>query len=250
MADWYYSAGGTEQTGPVSAQQLIGLFQSGQLAPDTLVWREGQADWLPLRRFFEELGLQDTPAAPAAAAAEPIPALPELPPETAPEPAPASVHASVLGRQPSAPAPPSRSGRSGCVIAAIVLGVIGVLLAGVLAAIAIPAYKDFQIRSAITSAATVAMSARTEVPAYREEHDRCPENGDDGFKAAADYADPNIAAIRFGHFENARCGLEVELRGNGLDGKRLWMEYDAAAASWTCSSDVKDKWLPFNCRGG
>lgn len=251
MSDWYYSVGGTEQAGPVSTAQLLGLFQSNQLTANTLVWREGQANWLPLRRFFEELGLQEqAPAQADAPVAEPTPAPPELPPEPAPEPVPASVHASVLDRQPSASAPPRRSGMSGCAIAVIVLGVVGVLLVGVLAAIAIPAYQDFMRRSALASAKAVAVSARAEVPAYREEHDRCPENGDDGFKAAADYADPNIAAIRFGHFENDRCGLEVELRGNGLDGKKLWMEYDAANADWTCSSDVRDKWLPADCRGG
>lgn len=249
MADWYYSAGGTEQAGPVSAQQLIGLFQSGQIASDTLVWRDGQANWLPLRRFFDELGLQEQAPSPAGTpVAEPIPPPPELPPEPAPPSQRPSEHASVLARQPAAPA--RRSGMSGCVIAVIVIAVVGLLLVGVLAAIAIPAYQDYILRSATSSAKVAGELARAPVPAYLADQGRCPENDSEGFKAATDYADPNVAAIRFGHFENDRCGVEVELRGNGLDGHKLWMEYDADGDSWKCTSDVQDKWLPAECKGG
>lgn len=250
MTDWYYSAGGTEQAGPVSEQQLIGLFQSGQIAPDTLVWREGQANWLPLRRFFDELGLQEPASRQAEASpAETVPQAPELPPEPAPPPQYTSEHASVLGRQ-AATAPAKPSGMSGCAIAAIVLAVVGLLLLGVLAAIAIPAYQDFLRRSAVHGAKAAGESARASVPAYLEDNGQCPENDSEGFKPAADYADERVAAIRFGHFENDRCGLEIELKGNGLDGHKLWMEYDAEGDRWTCSSDLRDRWLPADCKGG
>jgi len=254
MTDWYYSAGGTEQTGPVSEQQLIGLLQSGQIAPDTLVWREGQANWLPLRRFFDELGLQESaPRQAEPPAAESIPSPPELPPEpvpSSPQQYPPE-HASVLGRQTAtATTPAQRTGMSGCAIAAIVVAVVGLLLVGVLAAIAIPAYQDYVLRSAVHGARAAGVAARAPVPAYLADNGRCPENDSEGFKPAADYADARVAAIRFGHFENDRCGLEVELRGNGLDGHKLWMEFDAEGGQWTCTSDVRDKWLPTACKGG
>src|SRR3954470_24328449 len=45
---WFYAAEG-RQTGPVSQEQLAELVRSGQIAMESLVWREGMASWQPLR---------------------------------------------------------------------------------------------------------------------------------------------------------------------------------------------------------
>src|SRR5688572_11074286 len=47
--NWYYAAGGQQQ-GPVDDAQLDALFSSGQINADTLIWREGMANWLPFRQ--------------------------------------------------------------------------------------------------------------------------------------------------------------------------------------------------------
>jgi Zn-dependent protease with chaperone function len=44
MSDWYYSEAG-QQKGPVSEEQLAALLESGTLAPSTLVWTDGMAEW-------------------------------------------------------------------------------------------------------------------------------------------------------------------------------------------------------------
>ncbi len=44
--NWYYVEQG-KQTGPVSDEQFNALIQSGTITADTLVWREGMAEWLP-----------------------------------------------------------------------------------------------------------------------------------------------------------------------------------------------------------
>ena len=46
--NWHYVEQG-QQTGPVTEEQLTGLFQAGKITGDTLVWREGLADWQPYR---------------------------------------------------------------------------------------------------------------------------------------------------------------------------------------------------------
>jgi uncharacterized RDD family membrane protein YckC len=46
--NWYYAAGG-KQAGPVSEAELDALAASGTVNGDTLVWREGLADWQPHR---------------------------------------------------------------------------------------------------------------------------------------------------------------------------------------------------------
>ena len=50
MKQWFYYAQG-KQTGPVSEDDLIQMFQSGQLQLDTYVWTEGMKDWRPAGDF-------------------------------------------------------------------------------------------------------------------------------------------------------------------------------------------------------
>ncbi len=45
---WYYAVG-QEQKGPVTEDQLHALAKDGVVTPDTLVWRDGLADWQPYR---------------------------------------------------------------------------------------------------------------------------------------------------------------------------------------------------------
>jgi hypothetical protein len=44
---FYYSLNGQQQ-GPVSEEQLRQMVATGAIGPETLVWREGMADWLPV----------------------------------------------------------------------------------------------------------------------------------------------------------------------------------------------------------
>src|SRR5690242_19432853 len=43
--NWYYVDQG-QQAGPVDDAQLEELRRSGKIQPDTLVWREGMANWV------------------------------------------------------------------------------------------------------------------------------------------------------------------------------------------------------------
>ncbi len=44
--NWYYVDAG-QQAGPISEDELASLAGSGKIQPDTLVWRESMATWLP-----------------------------------------------------------------------------------------------------------------------------------------------------------------------------------------------------------
>jgi len=46
MSEWYYLEN-SEQRGPVAKGDLVQLFRSGRLGPDTLVWTEQLGDWTP-----------------------------------------------------------------------------------------------------------------------------------------------------------------------------------------------------------
>ena len=44
---WYYASKDKTQMGPVDDASLEGLLRSGEISAETLVWKEGMADWLP-----------------------------------------------------------------------------------------------------------------------------------------------------------------------------------------------------------
>jgi hypothetical protein len=46
--EWYF-AEGQERRGPITEEALRANLASGRLTPDTLIWRQGMADWAPVR---------------------------------------------------------------------------------------------------------------------------------------------------------------------------------------------------------
>lgn len=54
MTAWYYSDHERNRLGPVRPQDLATLHDDGQLQADTLVWREGMAQWQPWRTVAAE----------------------------------------------------------------------------------------------------------------------------------------------------------------------------------------------------
>lgn len=51
---WFHAQGGNRQ-GPVPRSRLRAMWQAGQLGDDTLVWRQGMADWAPLHTVRDQL---------------------------------------------------------------------------------------------------------------------------------------------------------------------------------------------------
>ena len=78
--NWFYSEGGA-QKGPVDDAAFRALVANGTIRPDTLVWHEGMADWLPLSAAEPALAPQVVPPPPPGAA--PAAGAP-LPPGTVP----------------------------------------------------------------------------------------------------------------------------------------------------------------------
>lgn len=55
MSAWYYVDAGHNRQGPVSAEELAMAFRQGRVNRDTLVWRDGLPQWVPLERHLAEL---------------------------------------------------------------------------------------------------------------------------------------------------------------------------------------------------
>lgn len=55
MSEWYYADAERQRHGPIAAEAMREKFQQGELALETLVWREGLPQWQPLSDFLDEL---------------------------------------------------------------------------------------------------------------------------------------------------------------------------------------------------
>lgn len=89
MSMWYYADAAHARQGPVDAASLVRLRLQGQLTWDSLVWREGMAQWQPMRELAAELAQAEdlAPARAGTAAAgdagQAAPASPYAPPTAA-----------------------------------------------------------------------------------------------------------------------------------------------------------------------
>ncbi len=131
MTDWYYHEPGQGRVGPLSADEMRQRYRQRRIARDTLAWHEGLREWQQVERLIEELGLSGVQ--PDASLPPPVPSRP------------AAATASHAGPMRGAPPPPSN--RTGCIIAVILIAVLGLFAVGILAAIALPAYQDYVKRS-------------------------------------------------------------------------------------------------------
>ncbi|MNK02078.1 Fimbrial protein precursor [compost metagenome] len=260
MGQWFYAEGNRQQRGPLASEELIALYQSSRIAADTLVWRDGMAQWQPLREIAGEIGLVIAPP-PASTPDTPLETVANV--DTAPVPPVAvppqiPVPPPVMRTAPPASLPPAaapRTGMSGCAIAALIGGaclLVLLVVAAILAAIALPAYQDYTLRAKTVLAVAELAPIKLQVAEFSGANGRCPVNDDGGFQAAERYASGALAAVHIGRFDNGHCGIEAALAvpdQTKLDGKLLWLDYDPEQQQWECTSEVDDKYLPLECRG-
>ncbi|MGH8055490.1 MAG: pilin [Stenotrophomonas sp.] len=240
MSQWFYAEDNRERRGPVTDDAVVALFRSSQLSADTLVWREGAGDWQPLRHFADELGLHELGhSTPSAAESVNVPPLPP------------SLHTTFTSHPSS---PPRKPATSGWVIFGAIAGVMGVAvltIGGLLAAIAIPSYQQYVMRSRVAAVEAQLAPLKVEVADFATRNTHCPTNDDDGFGSPESYADGDIRQVYIGDPESDYCGFEAVLNMPNqklLDGKSLWLDYDTQSATWECSSDAADKYLSSGCR--
>ncbi|MBT2767762.1 DUF4339 domain-containing protein [Stenotrophomonas sp. ISL-67] len=252
MNQWFYAEGNRQQRGPLASEELIALYQSSRIALDTLVWRDGLAQWQPLHSLADEIGLvvAPPPASDAGQAAAQVtgpvaPTPPRIPGFDTPAPRPSAAPPSY---SPSVPQPKKTSG---CLVIGLVVGVVMLGIVAILAAIAIPAYQDYVTRAKLANAVGILSPLKSNVAAFAQDNHRCPVNGDDGFPAPGAYATEGVGAVRIGRFGEGKCGVEIEFSMPGkraVDGRMLWYEYDTANQEWSCSSDADSKYVPAQCR--
>lgn len=145
-----------------------------------------------------------------------------------------------------------KTGLSGWMIAMLIVVVLGLPMLGILAAIAIPAYQDYTARAKVSQVLSDGAPAKVAVTEFVASQSRCPANGEGGLAPADGDWGPYAQSITVGMLKSESCGMEITVGNTGIavvDGKRIWLEFDARQQTWTCTSELADKFLPVDCRG-
>lgn len=222
---WYYADAHNQQQGPVESKALIAAYRAGRINAATLVWREGMAAWAPLQSVGGQVGLIIVSAAqegPAAGASGPVRIV----------------------------KPAGSSARWPIVVVA--LGLMAVFVLGIVAAIALPAYQDYTIRSKVMTGVLLGSQLKGDVVEFFASEQRCPTNADEGFKPAEAYAMKSVAAIHVGPLDNGECAIRVVFADatiSSIDGKELSFTMKSDG-TWRVRSNLSTRYLPASMRGG
>ena len=128
---------------------------------------------------------------------------------------------------------------------------IVIAIIGILAAIAIPAYQDYTIRSKVSEGLNMAGSAKLAVSETYDSSGRMPTGGN------ASYGLPTAGSISGTYVTSisaaATTGLVTITYFNvhpNVDTKTVLLTPTSTAGSmkWVCSSAMDKKYLPANCR--
>ena len=130
-------------------------------------------------------------------------------------------------------------------------GVGGIFIAGVVAAIAIPAYQDYEIRAKVSEGLTLAVPAKAAVTEYYMANGAFP-----GPIEAASLSIPSEAGehVRSIIVEPGSGRILIDYKVESIpDGGQMYLRPVPAAdgtLEWKCSATLADKHLPQRCRGG
>ncbi len=134
---------------------------------------------------------------------------------------------------------------------------IVVAIIGILAAIAIPAYQDFTIRSKVTELINAAGVCKTSVAEYYQAKGNFPGAADSGCSTVgtANSTPPTVAAGTGVITVSAAAGLATQLTGNASGVDLTYTPTLAGAAgsaiiAWDCKTGtlITAKYLPATCR--
>ena len=150
----------------------------------------------------------------------------------------------------------SRSGgMPGWAIALVVVGAL-IFPVAILAAIAIPAYQNYLVRSQVAEGVTLADGAKVAVAEYDANNNAFPtSNAQVGMGEPDSITGKYVGAVTVGTLQDGTGAIKVDFSdaaNSALHGKYLLLEAQPQADGslhWTCKdSSIAAKYLPTSCR--
>lgn len=157
-------------------------------------------------------------------------------------------------------APPPKPGMSGCAIAAIigaVVLVLGLFVVGILAAIALPAYQQYEYRAQVQRAYVVAEEWQPRIDAHFDEQGTCPTNAQIGLGDKPVHSiglrtgsgEPGRADFRVRELDNGYCGVEISFRTVERALDRTTLILQSTGNGWDClGGTLPTPYRPSHCR--
>lgn len=134
---------------------------------------------------------------------------------------------------------------------------IVVAIIAILAAIALPAYQDYVIRSQVSEGGVLGDGVRVHVSETFSNKGAIPANNTDaGLPAPTSISGKYVKSVTVGggQVTVAFSSAAPQRANKVLDGKALVLVPTAGVTAssivWTCSSAINPKYLPTICRGG
>lgn len=129
---------------------------------------------------------------------------------------------------------------------------IVVAIIGILAAIAIPAYLDYAIRSQVAHGINLAAGAKVAVAEYYQDQGVYPgDNATAGLAAAATITGKYVVQVEITGAGLIQVTFGKDVNIKILNAVMTITPFDnSGSVSWACSGDATlvDKWLPPACR--
>lgn len=131
---------------------------------------------------------------------------------------------------------------------------IVIAIIGILAAIALPAYQDYIARTQMTEAINLAGGQKSSVTEFHADKGRFPTtNAEAGIAAATDINGKYVQKVEVkagGAIEATMKGTDVskDIQGGTVTLTPTTQTATSGSYVWTCTSSVKDKFLPATCR--
>ena len=130
---------------------------------------------------------------------------------------------------------------------------IVVAIIGILAAIAIPAYQDYIVRSKISEGLNMAGAAKLAVAETFDSQGTMPtSNSEAGLPGAGSITGSYVASIGVGTDGLISIHYNGSVGGNpSADNETMFLTPISSEGSmkWRCSGSMSDKYKPANCRG-
>jgi len=130
-------------------------------------------------------------------------------------------------------------------------GVGGIFVAGMVAAIAIPAYQDYEIRAKVSEGMILASPAKAAVTEHYQANGTFPGPVDAAELSMPDNAGKHVRSIIV-EPGSGRILIDFKVESIPEGGQMYFRPVPSSDGSldWKCSATLEDKHLPERCRGG